>query len=432
MAFLSECSEFRIHTFLFIRGAIDNHHSSPFGNIFMSIEVQGNTKIRRTLNASGRMSVVSSARFACVTAGVMALSCSGNVHAQSSVTLYGKIDAGVRYVSAFDGQHSNTYLATGGMNPDEWGIKGSEDLGGGMRAVFQLENQFSAANGSAPPISTSPQMFGRQAFVGLDTDNYGELTFGHQYNAMNVLFNYAPIWVDGASPFYVAGDNFALGYRINSSAVYQKSFGPVAIQLDYGLGGQPGSTAKGRTVGGSTTYTFASGTIGGAYEQFKSADGTSLAQDWTAGGRYTLGSASLFAGYMHDAVSGTEDQRRNLYFGGAQYYVTPAFLLSGGYFYYEQSSCNGACTPGITAAGGSSGGQIYGLSAGGGVGHGNILALSAQYFLSKRTQLYLEADTYRLRGGAARDQVYYWTGTDNSSLKSVNQNAVMLGMTHSF
>jgi predicted porin len=135
---------------------------------------------------------------------------------------------------------------------------------------------------------------------------------------------------------------------------------------------------------------------------------------------------------MHNTISGAESQRRNLYFGGAQYEVTPAFLLSGGYFYYQQSSCNGLCTPGITASGGSGGGQIYGISAGGGVGHANVVALSAQYFLSKRTKLYLEADTYRLRGGAARDQVFYWTGTDNPNLKSVNQYGVMAGISHSF
>ncbi|KVD46809.1 hypothetical protein WS61_09935 [Burkholderia sp. ABCPW 11] len=397
----------------------------------MSIEVQGNITIRRASGHGNKVASLS-VRLSCFAAGALALACSGSVHAQSSVTLYGKIDAGVRYVSAFDGKHANTYLSTGGMDPNEWGIRGTEDLGGGTRAVFTLENQFSAANGSAPPVSTSPQLFGRQAFVGLDSDKYGELTFGHQYNAMNVLFGYAPIWVDGASPFYVAGDNFALGYRTNSSAVYQKSFGPVSIQLDYGLGGQPGSVAKGRTFGGSATYTMSNALIGGAYEQFKSTDGTTLVQDWTAGGRYTVGKLSLFAGYMHNAMSGAESQRRNLYFGGAQYEVTPAFLLSGGYFYYQQSECNGVCTPGITASGGSGGGQIYGISAGGGTGHANVVALSAQYFLSKRTKLYLEADTYRLRGGAARDQIFYWTGTDNPNLKSVNQYGVMAGISHSF
>jgi predicted porin len=68
----------------------------------------------------------------------------------------------------------------------------------------------------------------------------------------------------------------------------------------------------------------------------------------------------------------------------------------------------------------------------GGTGHANVVTLSAQYFLSKRTSLYLEADTYRLRGGAARDPIFYWTGTNNPNLKSVNQYAGMLGITHSF
>ncbi|MEM5289912.1 porin [Paraburkholderia sabiae] len=356
----------------------------------------------------------------------------GIAHAESSVTLYGIFDSGIRYVSSIDGQHSKTYLASGGMNPDEFGIRGTEDLGGGLRAVFDLENQFSGADGSAPPVSTSPQLFGRQAYVGLESDKYGALTFGHQYNAMNILFDYAPIWVDGASPFYVAGDNLALGYRISSSAVYKKSFGPVAIQLDYGFGGQPGSLAKGATAGGSVAYNFESAEIAGAYDQYKSADGASLAQVWTAGGRYAIGKTTLFAGYMHNSNSGQNNQRRDLYFGGAQYSVTPAFLLSGGYFYYQQSSCSGTCTAGQTVASGNGGGQIFGISGGGGAGHANILALSANYFLSKRTALYAEVDTYRLRGGAARDQVYYWTGTDNPNMTSLNQYTALIGLTHHF
>ncbi len=372
------------------------------------------------------------AGYLCCVASTLTLAGTGIAQAQSSVTLYGQIDAGIRYASAFDGQRANTYLSSSGMSPTLFGLKGVEDLSGGMRAVFVLENQFSAANGAASPISTASQLFGRQAYVGLDTDNYGTLTFGHQYNALNVFFSYAPIWVDGASPFYVGGDNMVLGYRMNSSVVYKKSIGPVSFQLDYGLGGQPGSLAEGTTVGGNVAYTFANAIIGAAYDQYKSADGISLAQNWTAGGRYALGKTTLFAGYMHNTDSGVENQKRNLFFGGAQYALTPSFLLSGGYFYYQQSACTGTCTAGQSVGAGSSGSEIYGITGGGGEGHADIIALSAKYFLSKRTTLYAEADTYRLRGGAATDQIYYWTGSDNPNLKSVNQYGVMVGMTHSF
>ncbi|MEW6340638.1 MAG: porin [Pseudomonadota bacterium] len=398
----------------------------------MRAKTEGSFRHRHVPNAIEHTPFVTGKGRRWTIAGALTIACTGMAHAQSSVTLYGQVDAGVRYVSAFDGQHGNTYLSSSGMSPTFFGFKGVEDLGGGMRAEFALENQFSAANGAASSISTSQQLFGRQAYVGLDTDNFGTVTFGHQYNALNVFFDYAPLWVDGASPFYVGGDNFALGYRINSSVVYKKSLGPVAFQLDYGLGGQPGSLAQGTTLGGNVAYSFANAMIGGAYEQYKSADGASMAQNWTAGGRYTLEEASLYAGYMHNLDSGTESQRRDLYFGGAQYSVTPSFLLSGGYFYYRQSACNGTCTAGQSVGAGSSGSEIYGISGGGGTGHANIIALSAKYFLSKRTTLYAEADTYRLRGGAAQDQIYYWTGTDDSNLKSVNQYALMFGMTHSF
>ena len=397
----------------------------------MSVK-SGLNKNRTALGTAQRTRISRRARYLCSVAGAMTLAGPGIVHAQSSVTLFGEVDAGVRYVTDFNGKNNNLYLSSSGMSPNFFGFKGTEDLGGGLRAVFDLENQFSAANGAASPISTGPQLFGRQAYVGLDTDSYGALTAGHQYNALNVFFNYAPIWVDGASPFYVGGDNMVLGYRMNNSIVYKKTIGPVSIQLDYALGGQPGSVAQGTTLGGNLAYTASNFMIGAAYDQYKSADGLSLAQDWTAGGRYTFGSAALFAGYMHNGNSGVESQRRDLFFGGAQYSITPALLLSGGYFYYEQSACTGACTAGQSVAAGSSGSAQYGITGGGGVGHANILSVSAKYFLSKRTTLYAQADTYRLRGGAATDQIYYWTGTDDQHLKSVNQYGLMFGVTHSF
>jgi predicted porin len=430
MAFVSEYGEFRLHTVRAIPVVLFIANPSDLRTC-MQATIRRRIPNRHMSAAATEHPAVRS-RHCFLAAAAVTLVSAGTAHAQSSVTLYGEVDAAVRYVSAFDGEHSNTYLSSSGMSPVFFGLKGTEDLSGGMRAIFALENQFSAANGAASPISTGPQLFGRQAFVGLDTDNYGTLTAGHQYNALNVFFNYAPIWVDGASPFYVGGDNLVLGYRMNSSVVYKKSAGPVSFQLDYGFGGQPGSLAEGATTGANVAYHFADAMLGAAYEQYKSADGASMAQNWTAGGRYAFGKATLFAGYMHNSVSGTESQRRNLYFSGAQYTVTPDILLSGGYFYYQQSSCTGTCTAGQTVAAGSAGSTQYGISGGGGTGHANILAISAKYLLSRRTTLYAEVDTYRLRGGAATDQIYYWTGIDNKTLKSVNQNAVMIGMTHSF
>ncbi|MDR8963595.1 Outer membrane porin protein [Burkholderia multivorans] len=107
----------------------------------------------------------------------------GVAHAQSSVTLYGVIDAGISYVN-----HSKN--ATGGSSKlfkyddgvaqgSRWGLRGTEDLGGGLKAIFVLENGFNSGNGT---LGQGGAIFGRQAYVGLSQSQYGTLTFGRQYS----------------------------------------------------------------------------------------------------------------------------------------------------------------------------------------------------------------------------------------------------------
>ncbi|MDI7047491.1 porin, partial [Escherichia coli] len=76
---------------------------------------------------------------------VLALS-SQMAHAQSSVTLYGIIDAGVTYFSNVNG-HSNFVANDGSIQSNRWGLRGVEDIGGGTRVVFDLENGFNLYSG---------------------------------------------------------------------------------------------------------------------------------------------------------------------------------------------------------------------------------------------------------------------------------------------
>src|ERR1700739_4328470 len=85
---------------------------------------------------------------ALMSAGVVA-------HAQSSVTLYGRLDAGVEYISglpnnAYNGSTSRWRLESGDWGTSLWGLKGAEDLGGGNKAVFQLEGSFNTMTGAGP------------------------------------------------------------------------------------------------------------------------------------------------------------------------------------------------------------------------------------------------------------------------------------------
>jgi len=93
------------------------------------------------------------------------------VQAQSSVTLYGVIDEAFQFVHNANAQGNNLYRLQGGnLQGSRWGLKGTEDLGGGLKAIFQLENGFDVNNGT---LQQGSRLFGRQAFVGLTHEQYG-------------------------------------------------------------------------------------------------------------------------------------------------------------------------------------------------------------------------------------------------------------------
>lgn len=109
----------------------------------------------------------------------------GAANAETSVTLYGIVDAGIAYervkgtVGGVDYKGTRTGALSGGQSGNRWGLKGTEDLGNGLQAVFVLESGFDIADGTS---SQGGRMFGRQATVGLKSDAWGQLDLGRQTN----------------------------------------------------------------------------------------------------------------------------------------------------------------------------------------------------------------------------------------------------------
>ena len=110
-------------------------------------------------------------------AGVALAMAAGSACAQSSITLFGTMDAGVTYVSNEKG-HSAVILSNGNNIPNFWGLKGSEDLGGGTKAVFLLMDQYNLGTGAI--IGNSSGLGARNAYVGLSNYRWGSLTAGQQ------------------------------------------------------------------------------------------------------------------------------------------------------------------------------------------------------------------------------------------------------------
>ena len=112
----------------------------------------------------------------------VALAVTGAAQAQTpgtNVTLYGVADA---YLQGAKGAESLHRVQSGGLSGSRLGIRGSEDLGGGLHGIFTLETGINVDDGT----SGQGAFWGRQAFVGLDS-NYGKLTLGRQYGSLFAL-----------------------------------------------------------------------------------------------------------------------------------------------------------------------------------------------------------------------------------------------------
>ena len=151
-------------------------------------------------------------------AALVGVAATGLAHAQSSVTLYGVIDVGPTYVSNEGGAH-NIKMDDSIASGDRWGLKGTEDLGGGLKAIFTLENGFDALNGQ---LRQGGREFGRQAWVGLQND-YAAITIGRQYDLIyDYTANYAmSAWASGYATHQ--GDLDRMGWERLDNVVKIKS-----------------------------------------------------------------------------------------------------------------------------------------------------------------------------------------------------------------
>jgi predicted porin len=114
----------------------------------------------------------------CAIGGTLIALAAQSAFAQSSVTLYGIVDTSVRYLTNANAKNdSQVSMGVGPITGSRWGLKGSEDLGGGLSTIFRLEDGFNLWNGQFASQNT---LFNRMAYVGLSSNQYGALTFGRQ------------------------------------------------------------------------------------------------------------------------------------------------------------------------------------------------------------------------------------------------------------
>jgi GBP family porin len=98
--------------------------------------------------------------------------------AQSNVTIYGLVDVSMSSVTEGKGTGANTVMSENSLNTSRLGFKGTEDLGGGLKAEFQLESRLNPSTGSAGIATSSPILFNREAWVGLSSATLGSIRMG--------------------------------------------------------------------------------------------------------------------------------------------------------------------------------------------------------------------------------------------------------------
>ncbi|MFP3277397.1 MAG: porin [Paraburkholderia sp.] len=188
-----------------------------------------------------------------------------SAYAQSSVTMYGLIDEGINFTNNA-GRGSAVKLQSGDVVGSRWGIKGAEDLGGGDKAIFLLENGFNASNGA---LGQDDRMFGRQAYVGLSSQTLGTVTLGRQYDPTIDVFSgltAAGNWAGdvGATPF--DNDNTDWDFRVNNSVKYvSPTIAGFTGEAMYGFSNTAGGFADNRLYSAAGQYQFGGLTAAVAY-----------------------------------------------------------------------------------------------------------------------------------------------------------------------
>ncbi len=369
-------------------------------------------------------------------------------HAQSSVTLYGVIDTGLVFTNN-QGGHNNWQETSASTENTVYGLKGSEDLGGGLHAIFKLENGFNLNSGS---LFNAGDAFGEQAYVGVQSDQFGTVLFGRQFDTVNDVLG--PISSAGgtyggnlsAHPFN--NDNLAAdSMSINNAVKFtSNTYAGVTVEGMYGFSNKAGEFSNNRVYGFGATYAHGPFNLAAGYLELNNAGGGvsgtnqngAVALDdgsadfvaqrqriWGTGGNYTFGSATVGLLWTHSQI----DNMSSVFAGGdgfvalggglrldnyevnAHYALTPSLSIAGAYTFTDGSFSNG----------GTSASPEW-----------NQFTLQTDYSLSKRTDVYLEGVYQHVHGAPAGSVLSDASINTLSPSSSGTQVAVTVGLRHQF
>jgi len=255
-------------------------------------------------------------------AALVSLCWSGHAAAQSSVQLYGDVDAFVAAKKALGGQTA-IMAGNGGATASFWGLRGAEDLGGGYQAVFELESYFSVQNGSFGRFA-GDGFFSRNAWVGV-TAPWGKLVVGQigplYWNStifFNPFFNsfvFSPAVIHTYSAVNGQGVGGGGGEWSNAVTYSSALYDDWQLNAQYAFGNAAGEPGQNKWAG-QVLYHGGAFNANVVYQQIKfnsvpgdfaaSVPGLSTQSAVQAGATYEIGAVKLYGQYQYisNAIAG--------------------------------------------------------------------------------------------------------------------------------
>lgn len=337
-------------------------------------------------------------------AGLVLTLISGAAAAQTTTTLYGVLDVGLTTRNHAPAGTPKNSLDNGGSSPSIWGVRGTEDLGGGLQASFNLEGQFKVDDGTQ-----LGQFFRRKANIGISDAHFGTVRIGVQHGPAILAFaatdprgareNYSGLytWAFGSG----SNPNQDVGVFLRNAVTYSHTIGAVNFGAGYSL-----SEGQGKVVSLGATYTGPL-TVSAAYEASSSAATSErVTTKGSIGAAYSVGDLTGRLNYLKavnkDPVTRIERTDVGMVGAGVDWQTAPGNLAMAA-IYVAKDKDNGADKT-------------------------RTFILSDEYSLSKRTTLYGTLALVDAKAGA----------TINTTVVAANTQAntkttfLNVGVKHSF
>ena len=333
-------------------------------------------------------------QFAARAAALAVAAAAGGAHAQSSVTLYGIVDTAVERASNGTGT-SVTRLVAGQGSASRLGFRGTEDLGGGLRAIFNLEAAVNTDNGSGGAAGGG-LMFNRQSWVGLG-GSWGQLTLGRQFRPeARAVFGMDPF--DAGSVASPPNTYANTVFRADNAIVYETPrYGGLVGRVMYAFGEDASGVKRAMDdIGASLQYYAGPVYLAYGYDSRRNATANDRRTWHSVGGSYDLGAVKLYGAYRVREVGVANLDEAN-------YWIGVGVPIGAWTLQATVGRVNDKTTANRDAKGYSFG---------------------AEYLLSKRTDLYMRYAKLRNENGAT-------FGLDNG-VNGPAPSSFVVGVRHRF